>query len=252
MTIRLIRKGGEKMKTKIIIALLIVVSLGFGFAWLKQNNQVPVSPSKQAVDVTTQEETAIRNFMVEPNLELSFIKSDLPFPNYFRVGKVTKVSGGENMEAVEGWTRQVNVYHQKELLGEQCSVYEYHIDPRSHSLVSVVIAGLKPSEIEEYKNSGITCVTTGSNSMPKITKSEAESIAMGYLSRGVKNFDQIKDQFVYSPGYNSESHNWFWEDKSYKLPEGLEGRPYSYPTIRISVYGNKEIQYWNTVSLFQN
>jgi hypothetical protein len=239
------------MKTKIVIALLVIATLGGVFVWLRQNNKVTLLPSKQTTDVTTQEESVIRNFMAEPNLELSFIKTDLPFPNYFSVGKVTKVSGGENMEAVEGWTRQVNVYHQKELLGGHCSVYEYHIDLRSHSLVAVVIAGLKPNEIEEYKNKGITCATD-SNNMPKITKAEAESIAVSSLSRGVKNFEQIKNQFIYSQGYNSESHSWFWEDKNYKLPEGLEGRPYSYPTIRISVNGNKEIQYWNMVSLFQN
>ncbi|MDP3987442.1 MAG: hypothetical protein Q8P81_04425, partial [Nanoarchaeota archaeon] len=86
----------------------------------------------------------------------------------------------------------------------------------------------------------------------KIAKTEAETIAMDYLKRTVPNFDQIKDQFTYSQQLNGESHQWFWEDKGYKLPEGLEGRPYSYPTIRISVSGNKEIQYWNTVSLFEN
>lgn len=240
------------MKTKIIIALLIVFAFGAGLVWLKQNGKVPVMPSKQVVDSTTQEETVIRDFMDNSNLELSFIDTDLTFPVYFRVGKVTKMGGGENMEAVEGWTRQVNVYHQKELLNGQCSVYEYHIDPRNHALVAVVIAGLKPSEIEEYKNNGVTCVTTNSNTVPKISKAEAEEVAMGYLQRGVANFDQIKDQFVYSEQLNGESYQWFWEDKTYKLPEGLEGRPYSHPIIRISVHGNKQIQYWNTVSLFEN
>jgi len=240
------------MKAKIIVTLLIMVGLGAGLVWLKQNSKVSTLPSKQVIDTTTQEETVIRDFMAKPDLELSFVKTDLPFPTYFRVGKVTQMDGGENMEAVEGWTRQVNIYHQKELLNDQCSVYEYHVDPRNHSLVAVVVAELKPSEIEEYKESGITCSTTNSNTMPKITKAEAETIALDYLARGVKNFDQIKDQLVYTQGYNSESHSWFWEDKEYKLPEGLEGRPYSYPTIRISVYGNKQIQYWNTVPLFQN
>ncbi len=240
------------MKTKIVIALLVIAVLGGVFVWSRQSNKTTLLPSKQTTDATTREETAIRNFMAEPNLELSFVNTDLPFPTYFRVGKVTKMEEGENMEAVEGWTRQINVYHQKELLNGQCSVYEYHIDPRSHSLVAVVIAGLKPDEIEEYKNSGVTCTTTTSNTVPKITKAEAESIAMGYLARGVGNFEQIKDQFVYSQGYNSESHSWLWEDKSYKLPEGLEGRPYSYPTIRITINCNKEIQYWNTVPLFEN
>jgi len=209
-------------------------------------------PSKQVVDSTTQEEAAIRDFMAKPDLELTFVKTDVPFPTYFRVGKVSQVNGGENMEAVEGWTRKVNIYRQKELLNGQCSVYEYHIDPRNHSLVAVVIAGLTLSEIEEYKNNGITCITTSTNNMPKITKAEAETIAKDYIRRAVPNLDQIWGQFTYSSQSNDESHQWLWEDKDYKLPEGLEGRPWSHPIIRISISGNKEIQYWNTVSLFQN
>lgn len=239
------------MKTKIIVALLILVGLGTAITFWKQGSKAPVLPVNQTADATTQDMTAIRTFMAEPNLELSFVSTDLPFPTYFRVGKVTKMNGGENMDPVDGWTRKVNIYRQKELLNEQCSVYEYHIDPRNHSLVAVAIAILIPSEIEEYKNNGMACATTNSNTMPKISKAEAGTIVMDYLARGVKNFDQIKNQLVYAQGYNSESHTWVWEDKEYKLPEGLEGRPYSYPTIRISVSGNKEIQYWNTVSLFE-
>lgn len=239
------------MKTKIIVALFILVGLGAGLVWLKQSNHTPVLPSKQEVDNTTQDKATIRSFMAEPALEPAFVKTDVPFPIYFRVGKVTKMEGGENMEAVDGWVRKVNIYHKEELLNGQCSVYEYHVDSRNHSLVAVVISGLKPSEIESYKNNGVTCTDTNPN-MPKIAKIEAEAIAMGYLARGVKNFDQVKDQFIYSEKYNGELHQWFWEDKGYKLPEGLEGRPYSYPTIRITIDGNKQIQYWNTVPLFQN
>ncbi len=239
------------MKIKIIVVLLILVCLGAGLVWLKQSNRIPVLPLPQEVDNTAQDKATIRSFMAEPDLELSFVKTDVPFPVYFRVGKVTQMERGDNMEAVEGWTRQINIYHQKELLNGLCSVYEYHVDPRNHSLVAVVIAGLKPSEVEEYKNKGVTCSKTSSK-MSEITKSEAETTAMGYLARGVKNFDQIKDKFIYSDKYNGELHQWFWEDRSYKLPEGLEGQPYSYPTIRITVDGNKQIQYWNTVPLFEN
>jgi len=240
------------MKIKIIVTLLVLISFGAGFFWFKQNNFAPVLPSTEEVDNTAQDETTIRNFMAESALELSFVKSDVPFPVYFRVGKVTQMEGGENMETVEGWTRQVNIYHQKELLNGQCSVYEYHVDSRNHSLAAVIIAGLKPSEIEGYKSNGVICSDASSNTMLKITKTEAEAVVFGYLARGVKNFDQIKDQFIYSEKYDGELHQWFWEDKSYELPEGLEGRPYSYPTIRITVDGNKQIQYWNTVPLFEN
>ena len=239
------------MKSKIIVALLILVGLGVVIVLWKQGNKTPVLPVKQITDTTTQNMTAIKTFMAKPNLELSFVNTDLPMP-YFRVGKVTKRDNGENMDPVDGWVRKVDIYHQKELLNQQCSIYEYHLDSRNHSLVAVLISGLNPSEIEDYKNNGATCVVTNSNTMPKITKTEAETIAMEYLTRGVKNFDQIKDQFVYSEENNGESHQWLWQDKSYKLPDGLESRPYFYPIIRISVYGDKSIQYWNTVSLFEN
>jgi len=74
---------------------------------------------------------------------------------------------------------------------------------------------------------------------------------MEYLQRTLPNFNEIKDQFTYSSQNNGESHQWLWENKDYNLPEGLSARPYQYPIIRISVYGNNEVQYWNTVSFFQ-
>jgi hypothetical protein len=238
------------MKTKIIVALLILVGLVAVVILLKQGNGALVLPVSQTTDTTTEDMSAIKTFMAEPNLELSFVNTDLPI-QYFRVGKVTKMGNGENMEAVDGWTRQVNVYDQKALVNGQCSVYEYHTDARNHTLTAVIIRGLRPSEIDNLKNDGVTCVSNPAN-LPKITKAEAETIAMDYLKRAVPNFNQIKDQFVYTQQQNGESHDWVWEDKGYKLPEGLSSRPYSYPTIRIAVYGNNEIQYWNTVSLFEN
>lgn len=233
------------MKTKVIFAILILVGLGAAVVLWKQGNGTPVLPVNQTTDATAEDISAIRTFMADPNLELSFVNTDLPMP-YFRVGKVTKMGNGENMEAVDGWTRQVNVYDQKGILNGQCVTYEYHVDVRNHTLTAVVIRGLRPNEIDALKNDGVTCISNPGNA-PKITKAEAETIAMDYLKRAVPNFDQIKDQFTYSEG---KSHTWLWEDKGYKLPEGLEGRPYSYPTIRITVDGNKQIQYWNTVPLF--
>lgn len=236
------------MKTKIIVAILILVGLGTAITLWKQGSKTPVLPVNQTTDATTEDISAIRTFMAESNLELSFVNTDLPMP-YFRVGKITKMGDGENMEAVEGWTRQVNVYHQRELLNKQCSVYEYHVDPRSHGITAVLIAGLKPNEIEEFKKNEIECETEVSHNIPELPKSDAESIAMGHLKRVLPNFDQIKDQFVYS---HDKMHTWLWEDKDYRLPAGLEGRPYSYPVIRISVDNSKEIMYWNTASLFEN
>lgn len=239
------------MKIKIIIALLVILGLG-AMVWWKQGNKVtlPTSITNQAVDSKTADMAAIRTFMAQPNLELSFLNTDLPMP-YFRVGKVTKLANGENMEKVDGWVRQVNIYVQKEIVNGGCYVYEYHTDVRKHILTAVVLRGLKPNEIDALKNQGINCVSNPGN-MSKITKKEAETIAMDYLRRAMPNLDQIWGQFTHSLQSNGESHQWLWEDKGYKLPEGLEGRPWSYPTIRISVNGDHTVSYWNTESLFQN
>lgn len=235
------------MKTKIIIALLILVGLGAAVVVWKQGNKIPTLTTNQVDNTTVDDMAVIRTFMADPALELSYVNTDLPMP-YFRVGKVTKMGNGENMEAVDGWTRQVNVYDQKKLINGKCAVYEFHTDTRNHTLTAVLIRGLRPSEIDAFKEDGVTCISDPYDTQ-NITKIEAETVAMDYLKRAVPNFDKIKDQFVYS---QQKSHEWVWEDKSYKLPEGLSSRPYLYPTIRISVNSNREIQYWNTVSLFEN
>jgi len=88
--------------------------------------------------------------------------------------------------------------------------------------------------------------------MSKITKAEAEVLAKDYLKRAVPDLDKIWGQFTFSLQSNGELHQWLWENKGYKLPEGLEGRPWSHPIIRISVNGDQTISYWNTVPLFEN
>lgn len=242
------------MKIKLLLVLLVIIGLG-AVVWWKQSNKI-LPPNSSIGTATSQTENsqqkdvdAIRFSMGEPNLELAFVNADLPTP-YFRVGKVTKVGNGENMDAVDGWTRKVNIYDQKKLVNGECSVYEFNIDARNHNLTAVIIRDLRQGEIEDLKNSGTTCNSNPVNNQ-KITKAEAETIAMNYLKRALSNFDQIKDQFVYSQQQDG-THEWLWEDKGYKLPEGLSSRPYPSPTIRISVYGNSQIQYWNTTSLFAN
>lgn len=244
-------KGGENMKTKIVVALLILAGLGAGLVWWKQGGKAPTLPSKQIVDTTSEDITVIRSFMSDPNLELVYKGTDLPQP-YFMVGKVSQLEkgGGIKIEKVSGWERLVNVYEQKGLINGTCSVYEYHTDPRSHKLVAVVIRNLRLEEVEALKEKGTPCLSADpAYNAPAITKEEAQEIAFAYLKRGLSNFETIKGQFSYS--FSNQLHQWLWEDKKYKLPEGLEGRPYSYPTIRITVNGNKEIQYWNTVPLFE-
>ncbi len=239
------------MKTKIIIALVVLVLLG-ALVWWKKGSNLPIPnvTTNKETDSKTVEMAAIRTFMADPNLEFSFVNTDLPMP-YFRVGKVTKTKDGENMEAVEGWTRKVNVYEDTKPLNNSCAVYQYHVDPKSHTLTQAVTRGLRQDEIEALVQKGTPCVSVDPfENAPELTKEEAQKIAFGYLSHALPNFEEIKDQFVYSQ--DQKAHTWLWEDKSYQLPEGLEGRPYSYPTIRLTVYSPGQILYWNTVPLFEN
>lgn len=237
------------MKIKIIIALIVLISLGAGFVVWEQNNKTPNLTTNQKDEILTDNVTVIRAFMANPNLELSFVRTDLPMP-YFRVGRITKTKDGENLEPTDDWLRQVNVYRQKDLIEGQCSVYEYHTDVRNYELTAVLIAGLNQNEIEALKEKGTPCLSADPKyNTPTITKEEAESIAFDYLKRAISNFEEIKDQFIYS---KDKSRTWIWEDKDYQLPAGLEGRPYSYSTIRISVYDDGKIQYWNTALLFED
>lgn len=236
------------MKIKIVVALIILVSLGAGLAWLKQSGKALTLPSKQIVDTASEDMVAIRSFMADPDHEIVFVRTDLPQP-YFMVGKVTRLADGENIEKVDGWVREVNVYEDTKPLSDTCGVYQYHIDPRSHTLTQAVTRGLRPNEIEALKQKGTPCTETTSETI-KLTKFEAEQIAFGYLERALPNFNEIKDQFVYTQTLKGQT--WLWEDKNYQLPEGLEGRPYSYPVIRLTVFSTGQILYWNTMSLFEN
>ncbi len=243
------------MKTKLLLGLLIVVITGVTIWWKfgKNTQSLTTNPENiplQEENLQQKDIEAVRSFMGKPNLELSFVSTGLP-TQYFRVGKITKVGNGENMDAVDAWTLNVNVYDQKELINGECSVYEFNTDARNHNLTAVIIRGLRQNEIENLKNSGQSCDSNPKN-IQNLNKTQAETIAMGYLKRALPNFDQIKDQFVYSAQNNGESHEWLWQDKNYKLPEGISSRPYPGPIIRISIYGNNQIQYWNTASLFSN
>lgn len=239
------------MKTKLIVLLLFVAFLSGSFIWLKQANKLSVFTRivSEEQDPKLADIISIREFMRNPSLEVSFVKEDVPMP-YFRVGRVTETKDGEYMQPTDEWLRKVNVYRQKDLINNQCSVYEYHTDIRNHKLTAILIAGLNQNEIEELKEKGTPCLSADPKyNAPAITKEEAESIAFDYLKRAISNFEEIKDKFIYS---KDKSHTWIWENKNYQLPAGLEGKPYSYPTIRISIYDNGKIQYWNTVPLFEN
>jgi len=225
-------------------------SLGFVDTLRLIAGKSPMNSADSQAIKTTDKLAVIREFMADSNRELVFTGTDLPMP-YFRVGKVTQRNDGENMEAVEGWVRMVNVYEDAKPLAAGCGVYQYHVDPRSNTLTQAVTRGLRPNEIEALKAKGTPCTET-TNQVSKMTKADAEQIAFGYLERALPNFGQIRDQFIYTQKLGGQSHDWIWEDKDYQLPDGLEGRPYSHPIVRMTVYGNGSITYQNTLPLFEN
>ena len=242
------------METKYVIGILVLATIAASIFFLSRNSKIPTIPpeSKSNEADTSQDLAVIRTFIGKPNLELKYIETGLPQP-YFMVGKVSPLekSGGFRIDKVDGWVRQVNIYEQKELVSGQCSVYEYHTDARNHALTAVRIRNLRQNEIDALSEEDKS-VCEANSQMPKITKAETETLAMDYLKRALPNFEQIKDQFTYASITKSNVHEWRWEDKNYKLPEGLGGDPYSYPIIRIAIYGDKSILYENTSSLFEN
>lgn len=242
----------QSVNKNILVAGVIGIFLFSAFFLTKTRLQETIPQATNAptiASVPQDDKEVIRTFLHEPHLELSYVGTDLPM-SYFRVGKVTKVGNGENMDKVEGWVRQVHVYDQKDLINGQCGIYEFHTDARNRTLTAMFIRGLRQNEVDMLKEEGATC-STQTGTMPKISKSEAEIIAFDYLRRAVPTIDQMKDQFEYSLQSQGESHQWLWEDRNFVLPEGLASRPYHYPIIRMVVNGDKTISYWNTVSLFQ-
>lgn len=198
---------------------------------------------------------AIRAFMARPNLQLQYIGTR--HPSNFNVGVITNQdNGGYTMEDVDGWERKVEVYQQKEYIGSTCEAYEYEIDIRNNDIVQVGIRYPEEGVIKNPKKQE-ECQDSRSLETPILLMTDIKDIAMGYVQRGVKNFDSIKDKFVYegssaNPKTISAHNAWIYEDRDYKLPKGLTATvPSEVPTIwsRVSS-GGYLIMYLNTTGLF--
>ncbi|KKT24578.1 MAG: hypothetical protein UW07_C0012G0011 [Candidatus Nomurabacteria bacterium GW2011_GWF2_43_8] len=198
---------------------------------------------------------AIIAFMAKPDLQLQYIGTR--HPSNFNVGVVTnQTDNGYTMEDVDGWERKVEVYQQKEYIENTCEVYEYEVDVRNNDIVQVGIRYPQEGIIANPKKQN-ECQDIRSLETPILLMADIKDVAMGYAQRGVKNFDVIKDKFVYegsaeNPKTISAHNAWIYENKDYKLPEGLFAEaPSKVPTIwsRISS-GGYLIMYLNTTGLF--
>ena len=198
---------------------------------------------------------AIRAFMAKPNLQLQYMGTR--HPSNFNVGVITNQNdGGYTMDDVDGWERKVEVYQQKEYIANTCEVYEYEVDIRNNDIVQVGIRYPQEGLILNPKKQS-ECQDTRSLEIPILLMKHIEEIAMGYVQRGIKNFDAIENKFIYEGSAdnpkNISAHNaWIYENKDYKLPEGLFAEaPSKVPTIwsRVSS-GGYLIMYLNTTGLF--
>jgi len=196
---------------------------------------------------------SIRTFMAKPDLELVY--TGTRHPSNFNVGVITNQDeGGYTMESFSGWERRVEVYQQKEYINDRCEVYEYEVDVRNNQIVEIHVrypdglAGMSSGK----------CASYGSMEVPLKTKDEIEKVAFSYLGRDPEHTkflirSDIQPEYLPSKttAKNPAMNEWRWEDKSYKLPEGLTSDPFPYPMIRIIISsGGKLVYYLNTTELF--
>jgi hypothetical protein len=201
---------------------------------------------------------AIRTFMGQPELELVYISTR--HPSNFSVGRVTNQdNGGFTMEDVSGWQRKVEIYQQTEFINDRCEVYEYEVDPRNNQIVEIHVRypeGIPASPDDKMAQ----CGSYGSLEIPLKTKAQIEQIAFAYLGRDPKGTGSMLASSAIQPQYipsmkgavNPAMNEWRWEDKSYKLPEGLYSDAFAYPVLRIIISsGGKLVYYFNSTGLFQ-
>lgn len=205
---------------------------------------------------------AIRDFMTNPNLELEYIATRSPSNFNVGVEKVIPsnnptVSDSSTMETPEEWERKVEVYQQKEYIGDTCEIYEYEVGARNNQIIQVGVRYPQQGVIASPKKQE-DCGNFQSLETPLLTLPELKEIAIGYFQKGVKNFDEIKDKFSYegstqNPKSIPAQNTWIWQNKEYKLPDGLTAQaPSEYPTVWATITsGGHLMMYLNTTDLFQ-
>ncbi|MFA5967156.1 MAG: hypothetical protein WC805_01380 [Patescibacteria group bacterium] len=257
------------MKNYIVVLILVVFLVAvatWAYQWQVSNSlpeqtaeQIKAEPSAQDI---AQVQTTIRDFMADQKLEIKYITTQ-PNPSNFTVGKTTQLGdGGGRIDTPEEWKRPVYVFQQVQYINERCEVYEYEMDARTLQIVDIHVR--YPDEIQNLlaSSEGLNaakCASYGSMEIPLKPHNYIEQTAFAYLSRDpniTKQLLQSKSQFNYissKPGAaNPSANEWIWQDTSYKLPEGLTGDVYNYPTIRIIISsGGKLIHYFNSIGLFE-
>lgn len=203
-------------------------------------------------------EEAIRTFMALPNMEFQYI-SIRENPSNFTVGKIiSKTENSISMDTPPEWERPIYIIQQKEYIDDLCEVYEYEVSAKTNQIIEVHVRYPEKISLMTSEQKKAKCGRYGSLEIPLKTKSEIEQIAFDFLQRDANHTKLLLRSDIqpeYTPskkGVANPAHNvWQWEDKNYKLPEGLVGDPYQYPIIRIVISsGGKLANYLNTSNLY--
>lgn len=243
---------------KILILSVLLISLTACTQTQPQSMIDSTGAGNQQAETETgksQAETAIRDFMDAPDLNLVYISTSKN-PSNFTVGKTTVIDEGAfKIDTPPEWERPVYIFQQKDYINDRCEVYEYEVSVKTNKVVEVHI--VYPKEIQNQlpvDNKPIKCDGLDPLEVPLKSKAEIEESATSYLARGVDDFDKIKNDLVYTPSkkdpVNSPAANeWSWQNDSYAWPEDWSGEN---PRVRIIMSsGGRLISYYNNLSLFE-
>ncbi|MFA5360151.1 MAG: hypothetical protein WC349_04310 [Patescibacteria group bacterium] len=220
-------------------------------------------PSESELAQTAQ---AIRTFMGDQNLEFKYISQNSHPTNFAILSNVKEIGGGGGFSAdtPPEWDRPVYIFQQKNFINDRCEVYQYQVTIKTNQVVEIGI--VYPEEFQQgdpitmQEKRRAQCSNYGSLEIPLKTKDQIEQAMFAYLSKDPEHTkfllrSDIQLKYISSKkgAANPAANEWKWEDKSYKLPEGLMGDPSPYPTMRIILSsGGKLIYYLNTTELFTN
>jgi hypothetical protein len=207
-------------------------------------------------------EQAIRAFMGELNLEFVYKGQNNHPDNFAVLSNIKQNEGGFTADNPEEWDIPVYIFEQKDYINDRCEVYRYQVTQKTNQVVEIGI--VYPEEIQqgnptEQQERKKQCSNYGSLEIPLKTKAEIEQTAFAYLGRDPEHTkftlrSDIQPEYISSKSgaANPAMNEWKWEDKGYKLPEGLTGDPSPYPTMRIIISsGGKLVYYLNTTDLFE-
>ncbi|MDD4995597.1 MAG: hypothetical protein PHW53_03990 [Patescibacteria group bacterium] len=235
-----------------------------GFAIMKSypeqcmtsDGRIFVNQNPPAESELNKAEEAIRTFMGEPNLELQYTGQNNHLSNFAVLSNVKQNDGGFTADNPEEWDRPIYIFQQKDFINDRCEIYEYEVSTKTYQVIQV---GIRYPQERSAVMPG-NCPGNGSLDWPLMSKDEIEQAAFSYLGHDPEHTkflirSDIQPQYISSKpdAKNPAANEWRWEDKSYKLPDGLMGDPWPYPTMRIIMSaGGKLVYYLNTTDLFKN